>query len=140
MKYQVALDKVGEVAPLLIGEAQAELKTKSEEFMNEVQESRYIKVPLVGVFSAGKSSLLNVFTQKPGMLPVDTMPETAVAYELYYAQTECVELYRNGNKVDAKPLADIKQLDTKPGDIAKVYCTSEPVRELQQRGIILVVA
>ena len=138
MKYQVALDKVGEVAPLLIGEAQAELKTKSEEFMNEVQESRYIKVPLVGVFSAGKSSLLNVFTQKPGMLPVDTMPETAVAYELYYAQTECVELYRNGNKVDAKPLADIKQLDTKPGDIAKVYCTSEPVRELQQRGIILV--
>ena len=106
--------------------------------MNEVQDSQYIKVPLVGVFSAGKSSLLNVFTQKPGMLPVDTMPETAVAYELYYAQTECVELYRNGNKIDSKPLADIKQLDTKPGDIAKVYCTSEPIKELQQRGIILV--
>lgn len=138
IKYQLTLDKVSEVSPLLIGEAQEELKIKSEEFMNEVQDSQYIKVPLVGVFSAGKSSLLNVFTQKPGMLPVDTMPETAVAYELYYAQTECVELYRNGNKIDSKSLIDIKQLDTKPGDIAKVYCTSEPIRELQEKGIILV--
>lgn len=138
MKYQAALDKVSEVSPLLIGEAQQELKVKSEEFMNDVHDSQYIKVPLVGVFSAGKSSLLNVFTQKPGMLPVDTMPETAVAYELYYAQAECVELYRNGNKIDSKPLTDIKQFDTKPGDIAKVYCTSEPIRELQEKGIILV--
>ena len=128
-KYQVALDKVSEVSPLLIGDAQNELKRKSEEFMNMVEESRYIKVPLVGVFSAGKSSLLNIFTQKPGMLPVDTMPETAVAYELYYAASECVELYRNGSKIDTKPLAEITQLDTKPGDIAKVYCTSEPIKE-----------
>lgn len=137
-KYQVALDKVSEVSPLLIGDAQNELKRKSEEFMNMVEESRYIKVPLVGVFSAGKSSLLNIFTQKPGMLPVDTMPETAVAYELYYAASECVELYRNGSKIDTKPLAEIIQLDTKPGDIAKVYCTSEPIKELQEKGIVLV--
>ena len=138
MKYQVALDKVNEVSPLLVGEAQNELKIKSEEFLNELQASQYIKVPLVGVFSAGKSSLLNVFTHKPGMLPVDTMPETAVAYELYYSQTESVELFRNGNKIDSKALTDIKQLDTKPGDIAKVYCKSEPIRELQEKGIILV--
>ena len=137
-KFQRALDKVSEVAPLLIGDAQAEFKTKSEEFLNAVQESQYIKVPLVGVFSAGKSSLLNIFTQKPGMLPVDTEPETAVAYELYFDFQERVELYRNGNKIDSKPLADIKQLDTKPGDIAKVYCTSEPIKDLQDRGIILV--
>lgn len=137
-KYQVALDKVSEVSPLLIGDAQNELKRKSEEFMNMVEESRYIKVPLVGVFSAGKSSLLNIFTQKPGMLPVDTMPETAVAYELYYAASECVELYRNGSKIDTKPLAEITRLDTKPGDIAKVYCTSEPIKELQDKGIVLV--
>lgn len=138
MKYQVALDKVSEVSPLLIGEAQEELKAKSEEFMNEVRDSQYVKIPLVGVFSAGKSSLLNVFTQKPGMLPVETMPETAVAYELYYAKNECVELYRNGDKIDCKSLADIKQLNTKPGDIAKVYCASEPIKELQEKGIILV--
>lgn len=138
LKYQKALDKVSEVSSLLIGDAQTEFRAKSEEFMNDVHDSQFIKVPLVGVFSAGKSSLLNVFTQKAGMLPVDTMPETAVAYELYYAEKECVELYRNGNKVDTKPISEIKQLDTKPGDIAKVYCTSEPIKNLQEKGIILV--
>lgn len=138
MKYQNALNKVSEVTPLLVGETLNEFKRNSEEFMQEVQDAQYIKVPLVGVFSAGKSSLLNVFTEKVGMLPVDTMPETAVAYELYYGINESVELYRNGEKIDSKPLADIKQLDTKPGDIAKVYCTSEPIKKLQERGIILV--
>lgn len=138
MKYQNALNKVSEVTPLLVGETLNELKRNSEEFMQEVQDAQYIKVPLVGVFSAGKSSLLNVFTEKVAMLPVDTMPETAVAYELYYSLNESVELYRNGEKIDSKPLADIKQLDTKPGDIAKVYCTSEPIKKLQERGIILV--
>jgi len=138
IKYQTALDKVCEVSPLLSEESQNELKAKSEKFLNLVQESQYIKVPLVGVFNAGKSSLLNAFTEKPGMLPVDTMPETAVAYELYYATSESVELYREGNKVDSKPLKDIATLQTQPGDIAKVYCTSEPVKKLQERGIILV--
>jgi GTP-binding protein EngB required for normal cell division len=138
MKYQGILDKVSEAAPLLVGEAKEELRKKSEEFLKEVENSQYIKVPLVGVFSAGKSSLLNVFCQKHGMLPVDTLPETAVAYELYYGQTENVELYREGKKIDSKPLADIKSLDTKPGDVAKVYCTSEPIKSLQERGIILV--
>lgn len=138
MKYQITLDKLSEVLPLLNADAQSELKAVSNDFINEVQESQYIKVPLVGVFSAGKSSLLNVFTQKPGMLPVDTLPETAVAYELYYGENECVELYRDGSKIDSKPLADIKSLVTSPGDIAKVYCTSEPIKALQTKGIILV--
>lgn len=138
LKFQIALDKVSEVTPLLVGEAQKEYQEKSEIFLNEIQDTQYIKVPLVGVFSAGKSSLLNVFTERPGMLPVDTLPETAVAYELYYAAVETVELYRDGLKVDTKPLSDIKSLDTKPGDIAKVYCDSLPVKELQERGIILV--
>ena len=137
-KYQIALDKVSVVSHLLTGKSQEDFKIKAAEFMDEVHESNYIKVPLVGIFSAGKSSLLNVFTEKPGMLPVDTMPETAVAYELYYSQTECVELFRNEKKIDTKSLDDIKQLDTKPGDIAKVYCTSEPIKKLQERGIILV--
>lgn len=138
LKFQVALDEVGKVAPLLVGSALNDFQVKSEEFINELQESRYIKVPLVGVFSAGKSSLLNVFMQQANILPVDTMPETAVAYELYYGQTECVELFRKGVKVDTKSLDDIKQLATQPGDIAKVYCKSEVIKNLQERGIILV--
>lgn len=133
-----ALLRVSELTPLMIGEAKKEFEKNQEAFINELNGDNYIKVPLVGIFSAGKSSLLNVFTQKPNMLPVDTAPETAVAYELYYGIGECVELYREGKLIEEKNLADIAQLATKPGDIAKVYCKSEPIKALQEKGIILV--
>lgn len=138
IKFQKTLDKLSEVSPLLLEDARKELEDRKEQFMDDIQECQYVKVPLVGVFSAGKSSLLNVFSQKPGMLPIDTTPETAIAYELYYGEKECIEQYRDGKKIDTKPLADIKQLNTQPGDIAKVYCNSPRIRDLQEKGIILV--
>lgn len=137
-KYQATLERVSAFAQHLVGDAKTEFETKSQEFLQTLQDSQYIKVPFVGGFSAGKSSMLNVLTQCPGMLPVDTMPETAVAYELYYGTDQKVELYRNGQKIDQKPLSAIKDLATLPGDVAKVYCDSPVVRQLQDRGIILV--
>ncbi len=138
VKFKQAIDEVAKVTPMLVGESQETFKSRSAEFLKDVEESQFIKVPLVGVFSAGKSSLLNVFTQKVGMLPVDTAPETAVAYELYYDTNERVELYREGSKIDTQSLANIKDLDTKPGDIAKVYSNSESIKRFQDKGIILV--
>jgi len=138
LELKNALLRVSELTPLMIGETKKEFEKNQEAFINELNGDNYIKVPLVGIFSAGKSSLLNVFTQKPNMLPVDTAPETAVAYELYYGIGECVELYREGKLIEEKNLADIAQLATKPGDIAKVYCKSEPIKALQEKGIILV--
>lgn len=123
---------------LLTAESEQTFQEKKQEFEAQLAASRYLKVPCVGVFSAGKSSLLNVFTQKPNMLPVDTLPETAVAYELYYDTNERVELFREGQLREKQPLVNIKQLDAQPGDVAKVYCDSTVVRKLQERGIILV--
>lgn len=136
--YQKAIDKVAEFLPIVSVEAQNDFKLKSEELLAEVKKSMYVKVPVVGSFSAGKSSLLNVFINKPGVLPIDTMPETAIAYEIYYGQYETVELYRDGNMIETKPISEIKDLETKPGDVAKVYCDSETVKELQERGIVMV--
>ncbi len=137
-KFNQILETIKRHSLLLTEDSQKDLAKRLDDFEIGLEESSYIKVPLVGVFSAGKSSLLNIFTQKPGMLPVDTAPETAVAYELYYGPQEAVELYRKGKLVEEKPLAEIKQLNCEPGDIAKVYCKSESIKELQKRGIILV--
>jgi hypothetical protein len=73
-----------------------------------------------------------------GLLPVDITPETAVAYELYYGSTEKVELYRDGKKIEEQAIQSIKQLAVKPGDIAKVYVDSPTIRNLQEKGIIIV--
>ena len=115
-----------------------EIEKKVAQFADDLHTMEYIKVPFVGFFNAGKSSLLNIFTQKPEMLPINIVPETAVAYEIYYGETECACLYRNDVKIDTKPLADIRQLDTMPGDIVKVFCKSNTVKEYQEKGIILV--
>lgn len=137
-KYAPVLERISTVTPLLTTDSQTELKTKLTDFDSTVKECQYVKVPLVGIFSAGKSSLLNIFTQKRGMLPIDILPETAIAYELYYDTNERVELFRNGSLLEKTSLRDIKNLNTKPGDIAKVYCNSQPICDLQNRGIILV--
>lgn len=117
------------------------LKQVNEEktlLLSELQEETGIKVPIVGDFSAGKSSLINCLIGRNGLLPVDITPETAVAYEIYYSASEKVELYREGNKIDEKPIDIIKQLSVKPGDIAKVYVNAPVIKSYQDKGITLV--
>lgn len=106
--------------------------------LTELREEGGIKVPIVGDFSAGKSSLINCLLGRNSLLPVDITPETAVAYELYYSQQEKVELYRDGTKIEEKGISEIRSLSVKPGDIAKVYVNSEKIKEYQEKGIILV--
>ena len=138
-QFQQAIERLQSLtAPLLTAESNKAFEAKKQEFEAQLAEARWLKVPCVGVFSAGKSSLLNVFLQKQGMLPIDTMPETAVAYEIYFDTNERVELYRDGQLIGQQTLPNIKQLQTQPGDVAKVYCDSPVVRDLQNRGIVLV--
>lgn len=109
------------------------LKQVSEErfsLLSELQEEKGIKVPIVGDFSAGKTSLVNCLLGRNALLPVDITPETAVAYEIYYSASEKVELYRDGNKIDEKSIDSIKQLSVKPGDIAKVYVNVPVIKKL----------
>lgn len=58
-----------------------------------------LRVPVVGEFSAGKSTLLNQFMGK-NVLSVGITPETAIAAELYYSENEYDEgVDENGNVV-----------------------------------------
>lgn len=138
-KYESVLKRMNELTSGLLNDAaKKDYEDRVLAFTTELEKQKYIKVPLVGVFSAGKSSLLNVFTQKSGMLPIDVLPETAIAYELYYGTDEKVELYRDEKLIEECSITQIKSLHSAPGDVAKVYCDSEPVKQLQDKGIILV--
>lgn len=106
--------------------------------LGQLKNESGIKVPIVGDFSAGKSSLVNCLLGRNGLLPVDISPETAVAYELYYSALEKVELYREGQKIEEKSVDCIKQLSVRPGDVAKVFVNSPAIKEYQDKGIILV--
>lgn len=125
-------------SPLLLENALRQITSEKDSINASLNESGSIKVPIVGDFSSGKSSLLNAFVGIGNLLPVDITPETAVAYELYFEYNERVELYRDGTKIEEKSLSEIKQLTTRPGDIAKVYFHSSKIKELELKGITLV--
>lgn len=139
LKYEMIVDKAFQLSsPYLLETALLQVSQEKDSIQNELKESGSIKVPIVGDFSSGKSSLINAFIGQNTLLPVDITPETAVAYELYFSINESVILYRDGVKIEERPLGEIKQLSTRPGDIAKVYVDSEKIKELELRGIILV--
>lgn len=122
----------------LLENALKQITEEKTQLLTELKEDTGIKVPIVGDFSAGKSSLVNCLLGRNGLLPVDITPETAVAYELYYSPQEKVELYREGRKVEEKNIDSIKQLSVRPGDVAKVYVSSSVIKEYEDRGIVLV--
>lgn len=113
------------------------LMSDGRSLLESLKETK-VKVPLVGDFSAGKSSLLNTFIEQDELLPTSMLAETAVSFELYYSIKERVELERMGTRVSVSDFAGIKNLNTCPGDIIKVYTTSKVIRDLEDRDIILV--
>ena len=56
------------------------LEEEQKGLLNDLSSNRFIKVPFVGDFNAGKSSLLNTM-MGINLLPTDIVPTTAVAYE-----------------------------------------------------------
>lgn len=123
---------------LVLSTALQNLTSEKNELIDSLKSDGTIKVPLVGDFNAGKSSLLNAFIGRESLLPVEITPETAVAYEIYYDINEKVDLYREGDKIEECSLDKIKTLSTRPGDIAKVYVNSSKIKDLELKGITLV--
>lgn len=92
-----------------------------------------LKVPIVGDFSSGKSSLLNKFMGKD-ILEVNIKPETAVPAELYYSEEEYdtgVDKDNNQIKLD-----NVKSENIKDYLYIKRYINSDNLKKIEP--IILV--
>lgn len=83
-KYHLILSK-------LIAEGKKiDISTEKTENLQYAVENMKLLIPVVGSFSAGKSSILNCFIGKD-LLPVGMDPTTAIPSELYYAEDEYTE-------------------------------------------------
>ncbi|MDY4174293.1 MAG: dynamin family protein [Bacteroidales bacterium] len=103
-----------------------------------ISEDKYVKIPFVGDFGSGKSSLLNSFLGRD-ILPTNILPETAVAYEIYFSENERLELVADGNvKKTSSSLDDIKTFSVTPSDIVRVYVNNADVKSLNDKGVVLV--
>lgn len=110
---------------------------EQSDLVSKLDKDSYIKIPVVGDFNAGKSSLLNAYIGRD-LLPTNIVPETAVSYELYYRETEHLELFHDGKNIGTYPLSEIGNITVKPGDIVNVYIDSEKIKDLNDRNIVIV--
>lgn len=82
-----------------------------ESLKQDITEAELI-VPVVGAFSAGKSTLINSFLGS-GLLPVDITPETALATELRYSESESIEAVKADDESDSYSITEIGAINEK---------------------------
>lgn len=111
--------------------------TDKDSLEQDLTKHAYVKVPFVGDFNAGKSSLINSFLGIE-LLPTNILPETAVSYELYYSEQERLEVLDGGSVKETAPLSKIAELSLTPTNLVKVYINNQKVKALNDRHIVIV--
>lgn len=89
-------------------------------------------IPVVGAFSAGKSSLINSFLGQ-NFLPTAITPETALATELRYSIDEYIEAIdseNNAHRYTMSELATIKD-NAKNYQCLKIYLNNDNLKAIQ---------
>lgn len=95
-------------------------------------ENTELIVPVVGGFSAGKSTLINSFLHSD-ILPTAVTPETALATELRYGSTDYIEAIGRSDAVERYEIADFPKLKDNAQNFKslRLYLNNEYLYELQ---------
>ena len=113
------------------------IESAKSALLKDMANNAFIKVPFVGDFDAGKSSLLNAL-MGIDLLPTDIVPTTAVSYELYYSDKEQLKVYHKGELKETVSVSQIASLEVVPGDVVYVYINNDFVRQMNERDIVIV--
>ncbi|WP_181346374.1 dynamin family protein [Helicobacter pylori] len=106
-------------------------KTECSTLLASIQKQQLV-IPVVGNFSAGKSTLLNRFLEK-SVLPTGITPETSLATELHYSANERIEAFSNNDEktesfeLNEQSFEAIKDNATKYSYL-KVYLNNEALK------------
>ena len=104
-----------------------------QEQLAEVIQDIELLVPVVGAFSAGKSTLLNTFLGND-YLPTGITPETALATEIRFARsTEHIEAVKSDGSFDQFNLDEISKLGALASKykFCRVYINSQQLSEIE---------
>ena len=137
--YVDVISKAYDVAKESFNNSESLKKAESEKdvLKTELEKDSFIKVPFVGDFNAGKSSLINSMLGAD-ILPTNILPETAVSYELYYSAKEKLEVWFDDKLVETTAVSQIKSLQLTPRNLVKLYLNNPVVKEWNDRNIVVV--
>jgi|GEM_PF-5972999 len=101
-----------------------------------VQQSEFL-VPLIGGFSAGKSTLINALIGRD-VLPVDISPETELAAEIRYADQDAIHAIRKDGAIEQYGIDQFSEIKKKPRQYThlRVYLHSEVLKAIQPMVLV----
>ena len=87
-----------------------------------------IVLPLVGEFSAGKTSLINSLTDNK-QLETATKPTTATIYEIHFGSDRCYAKVNNGDgrEIEVDCISNLKNSELSDASYVRVYDTSDKI-------------
>ena len=105
-------------------------KSKIDTYIEQIKNTELI-VPVVGGFSAGKSTLINQFLDNK-ILSTSVTPETALATELRYNQNEYVEAIKKDDTIDRYEISELENLKEKAKNYQyiKLYLNNQKLKIL----------
>ena len=131
------LEYISKVEQTVMPLASFGISNNCQELKKEIENAKLV-IPVVGGFSAGKSTLLNSFLGEKGenhILPTAITAETSVPAELIYATEPKMEIIKlKGGKEDFANFADgfeyVKQQATEI-DRVKIFLNNENLKDIQ---------
>ncbi|PBC73509.1 dynamin family protein [Fibrobacter intestinalis] len=126
IKFLEIIDKVSAIAQ------KCDVSCEKAKALAQTIKSQELLVPVVGEFSAGKSTFLNSFIGRP-ILSVDVSPETAVATELRYSEKEFAEIVEDsGEELSVKKVSIEETHHVKPSwRSIRLYLNSENLKRIE---------
>lgn len=104
---------------------------KINEIYSMIKETELL-IPIIGAFSAGKSTLLNSFLGKQ-YLNVAVTPETALATELRYSSSEYIEAVKNNGEIEKFNIDDSSQIKDRSAEFkyVKYYINNDTLKNIE---------
>lgn len=114
-KYVSYLEKL---SALLVG---GNFSTDGIQALRHDIETTELLLPVIGSFSAGKSSLLNSLLGQ-SILPVGIVPETELATELRYADKPHILAIRKDEKIETFEVTQIDDIKSRASEFTHLKC------------------
>lgn len=109
------------------------LSKKLSEIPNTVNDFK-IKAPLIGLFSAGKSSILNKYLDIN--LPVGIEAKTSVACEFVFDTDEYLEVISDNNESNRKSIEELKDLTIENCSFVRMHLNSPKLLNMKDITIV----
>lgn len=110
----------------------SESLTKEIPALEKNAHERDLVVPVVGIFSSGKSTMINVLLSA-NILPAGITPETSLATELHFSREEYVEAVKENGDIVRYRVDELSELSAKAADYeyARLYLNNDSLKIIE---------